>query len=330
MDRSFSRRDGMKLLGAGAMASLFAPALARAESPTAPVAADPQLQGAGIYKMKIGAIDVTLLSDGGFPMDPSAFFPKQDAASVEAAAKDAFVDPKVVAGHVNMLLVQTGGKNILIDAGCGNLFGPTTGKLPRSLARAGLKPSDISHIVISHIHPDHAGGLIDAEGKPTFTNAQVIVSETEYQFWTADKVEMPKAIAPPEMVQQLIGGAKKLVGGMKDRVAFKLDVTGLELIPAPGHTPGHSLVAIASEGQSLLHLADIVHMPQLQLANPTWQVVFDADPQAAADTRAKILDRVVADRMMISGAHIPFPAVGHVAKLNHQPGYTFVPATWQW
>jgi glyoxylase-like metal-dependent hydrolase (beta-lactamase superfamily II) len=325
---AFSRRDSLKLTGVAGLMTLFGGSVGRADSQ--PAAAPPAIQGSGFYRKKIGDIEVTLISDGGFPMQPAALFPEAKEAIPEVAKKQ-FVSPEVFPGHVNTLLIKSGGKTLLIDTGCGTLFGPGTGKMIENMQRAGVDAGTIDHLLITHIHPDHVGGLLS--GIDALNGTQLHVSDTERKFWA--EPDLSKSILPDEMKAQIAGGGKSFVDMLAkagDRaIGFegkKELLPGVTVEPAPGHTPGHAIVQISSGNDSVLYIADCVHMAPFQFVHPEWKLGFDTDANEAIETRKKIYDRCATDRVLVAGAHLPFPGFGHIDRVGDR--YAWVPIVWEW
>jgi glyoxylase-like metal-dependent hydrolase (beta-lactamase superfamily II) len=329
---NLSRRSLFTLASAATAAVALDSRVLKADTRAETPKVTESFQGAGVYAFKVGDIKVTLVSDGGFPMDLGGIMPKVAPAEIDQALADSFRAKGPLPAHVNTLLIQTGTQNVLVDVGAGGMFGPTAGKTLTHLARTGVKPADINTIVITHMHGDHFGLLLDAAGFP-FPNAQVVVHDTEASFWPTAK-SLDASMIPAEGQKQMIDGANAALGIIKkdNRLVVatgeKEVAPGVTLVPAPGHTPGHACVQVASGSQSLLYLADVVHAPAVQFAHPQWQVLFDADNVKAVETRVQILDRVVANKTMVSGSHLPFPALGHIEKRG--TGYGFVPAVWEW
>ncbi len=327
--RTWSRRDSFKLAGVAGLVGMFGSASQAQTAKDAPV---PTVQGAGFYRRKIGEIEVILVSDGSFPMVPSGLFP-QAGDAIEPATQKAFVSSKGVTGHVNTFVIKSGGKTLLVDTGCGNAFGPSTGKLMENLTRAGVGVDSIDTVLITHAHGDHIGGITGEKGRGVFANARLLITEAEWNFWRAEKPDMSKSLLPEQARQQMITNAQKAtrqIAVLNDGFAMPDQpiIPGVTIELAPGHTPGHAIVRIESGNESMLYITDAMHMPALQLANPDWKVAFDADPVQAADTRKKLLDRCVADRVLISGSHVPFPGFGHIDKVADH--YAWVPIVWQW
>jgi glyoxylase-like metal-dependent hydrolase (beta-lactamase superfamily II) len=282
---------------------------------------------AAAQRVPVGEMTVTALSDGYIPLDSSVLIGIDEEGFAEAA-QAAFLDPeRAVRGAVNAYAVQVGEETVLIDTGAGALFGPTLGDLPANLAAAGIDPGSVGSIVITHLHGDHFGGAA-VDGAKAFPNARMILTETEHGFWTSEDI---KASAPEE-VRPFFDTAAAAVSTYED--ALELLPDGAEIAPGlvyehlPGHTPGHNGVMLSSGDASLFVWADTIHVPHVQFAMPEVGIAFDVDRDLARETRARVLDRVVADRQAIAGMHLPFPGIGHVETATE--GYRFVPTGWHY
>ena len=229
---------------------------------------------------------------------------------------------------MNAFLVNTGDKLVLIDSGAGKLFGPTLGKFAANLAAFGIDPASVDIIAMTHLHPDHFGGLLDANAKIAFPNAQFMVSEADTKFWLDEAI----AAKVPAENKPFFDQARMVAGPYIAAQKFVPVVDGKEIVPgitamaAPGHTPGHTMYRITSGTDTLLIWGDIIHSATLQFAHPDWGIAFDTDGDLAAATRKKVFDMVATDRVMIAGAHVPFPGIGHVVKAA--TAYSYVPAFW--
>lgn len=331
-----SRRQLVRIIGLGGAAALFFPGVSSlfAQTPAAaPISGDQAMQGAGFFTFPLGECRVSVVSDGGFVMKPHEVFPEVPQSELEETAKAAHISPDAYPGQVNTLLVRHNSDVILIDTGAGRLFGPTAGYLIANLARAGVKPEDVTHVVLSHAHPDHIGGLLTPDGKPRFPKAKVYVNRAEYEFWTGENPTMPGSLVAPEMLKMSIGAATAAFAGAKDQLQLvKPDdvVAGVvKLIDARGHTPGHVALQVgAAEGPHLLFLGDALFIPGLQFKHPEWHAAFDADPVLAASTRRKLLDMAAKDGDLASAAHAPFPSVGYID--SEADTYRWTPKPWTW
>jgi glyoxylase-like metal-dependent hydrolase (beta-lactamase superfamily II) len=187
------------------------------------------------------------------------------------------------------LLLKTGHHKVLIDTGADGLA-PTTGNLLKNLQAAGTSPNEITDVVLTHGHPDHIGGVLEPSGQPAFPNARYLMSTTEWNFWN-DSSALHDAVMDHHMKQMLVGCAQKHLPPLKGQIELfdgeKEIVPGIQAIPAPGHTPGHSALLVSSSEAQLLHLSDAVLHP-LHLENPGWRNVFDLDPERTANTRREL------------------------------------------
>ena len=244
MSSDLSRRQLMTMLGLGAAGFVLGPSLsafAREPAVATPSPNDPSLQGAGFFTFALGEATVSVISDGGFVMKPAEVFAGTSESDLKAAGDETHVSLDGFAGQINTLLVRHGNDVILIDTGAGRAFGPTAGFLLTNLAHAGVKPADITQVVLSHAHPDHAGGLLTAEGKPAFPRAKVILNQKEHDFWTSDDPKLPNCKAPAELQAMMVDTAKKNLGGVKSAIELAKpgdSIAGIiKLVEAYGHTP---------------------------------------------------------------------------------------------
>lgn len=322
-----SRRDVLKLMGAGAAALAVAGPRAAAQDASTP----PDLQGAGFYRFGVGDFELGLVSDGVLALPPQMFATNAAKEEVEAELHRRFLTPDPVPLHVNALVIRTGDETVLVDTGCGNAFGPAGGHVAANLARFGVARGDVTKVVLTHLHSDHFGGLLDDAGRLVFPAAEVVMTKTERDFW-AGTPDLSKTGIPEEMRQGFAERAKQTLKGIGDRLRLAEPdakiAGGIELVDAAGHTPGHVGLLVHSGDDALLYVTDAVHFAPLQLAHPGWHVAFDVDPVAAAKTRRAILDRAVADRALVAGSHLPFPALGSLRRRDG--GFEWEPSIWRW
>jgi glyoxylase-like metal-dependent hydrolase (beta-lactamase superfamily II) len=327
--RAALRRLGF--IGGTAALSSFIPRAARAALP----AATPSLTGAqlGFYRFRIGEFEALALSDGQFamPVAQSPLGVGEPQADVESVLRSALLPTHEVKLPVTALLVRTRNDLVLVDAGCGALYGDLGGRLTRNLTTAGVQPAEVTAVVLTHLHGDHFGGLVQGDtGEAVFKNARYIISRREHDFW-ANNPSLSSSKLPPESQTQFIQGAQKAINTFKGKWDLIAEgdklIDGVEFIDAPGHTPGHIAVAFTSGSEQLLNIADVVHHHVLSFERPEWLMRFDAEPELGVKTRKKILDRVAADRARIFGVHLPFPGLGRVRSASGKFEYVIEP--WQ-
>jgi glyoxylase-like metal-dependent hydrolase (beta-lactamase superfamily II) len=318
---AISRRT--MLAGVGAAAT--APAALGGAQAAAPAASR---QSPGVYRYKVGSYEVTALTDGVArrPLD-AGFVRNASLEEVQGALTDAFLPIDKLPITFTTLVVNTGSRLVLIDAGTGGRMAATAGQLYENMAAAGVDPRAIDTVVVSHFHPDHIGGIRLKEGGLAFPNAEVAAPEAEWAFWMDDG-QMSRA---PEGMKNAFKIARTVFEPMaKDVRRYKGEAElapGLTAIPAAGHTPGHTAFRLSSDKDQLIVWSDTTNHPSLFVRNPGWRVVFDMDPEAAEATRRRMLDMVAADRLLVAGYHFPFPAVGHIAQRGGRE-YAFVPEMW--
>lgn len=316
---ALTRRDAVRFLGLAGFAALLPSIADRAQAAEAlPTTAAPSLAGeqAGYFRFKIGELEAVAINDGGFggPLD-QAPWPGGDRAKLNADLAEAFLPPDRFGIPINVLLVRLGSELVLVDAGCGSLFGPTNGKLRARLAAIGVQPEHITAVILTHTHADHFGGLFEGEsGMPVFARAQHFIHRREFEFWTGALAGTPVSIAKADSAANAQRALQALKGKWQLVAPGDKLIDGLEIIDAPGHTPGHIALEFASGQDRLLHVVDIAHHHVISFANPELPIAFDVQTPEAIATRRKLLDRAAADRARIFGTHLPFPCLGHVRR----------------
>ncbi len=285
--------------------------------------------GGEAYSFKVGEIQCAPVSDGSFPYPPSWFFANVPQQRLEEELRAHGLRADEVTGTYTCLLISTGKNKVLIDTGAGKMA-PSTGELLVNLEKAGARPSEIDTVILTHGHPDHIGGAVDAEGKPAFPNARYLMLKDEWEFWTSEEPDLSSMQVPEELKTGLIlGTARRCLPPIRKQIELVEKETevvpGIHLLPAPGHTPGHSAVAVSSGRDSVLHLADAVLHPIL-MEQTAWRTVFDLEQDRAAETRRRLLDRAAADRTEVMAYHFPFPTLGRVAS-RRAGGWQWEPAS---
>lgn len=280
-------------------------------------------QVAGFSRRRVGEHTVTAINDGtlDLPLDVMLGIAPEDASSL-LTAHFRRPTPHLT---VNAFVVQGNGRTVLIDTGAASSMGPSMGRLLPNLAAAGLQPGDIDLVLLTHLHPDHAGGLATADGAAVFPNAALGVTAAEAAFWLdVDPDSKPDGMRP------YIRGAQASVKPYQDRLTrlgADAAAPGITPVPLPGHTPGHAGFRIGEGADALLVWGDVMHVPDVQAARPEVGMVFDVDPETAVATRRRVLDMAAADRLAVAGMHLYFPCFAHVARAGQ--GYAVIPDAWE-
>ena len=198
-------------------------------------------------------------------------------------------------------LINTGTRLVLVDAGAGGLFEPTPGRIVANLQAPGYRPQDVDDILLTHLHPDHAGGLAQ-DGRRAFPNATIHVDKRETDYW----LSKANRIAP------FSGDGEP--------------VPGIKAITSHGHTVGHTAYLVGSGGRRLLLVGDLIHVPAVQLAHPEVTIAFDSDAGAAAAVRNQVFGQAARDQTLVGAAHIAYPGLGHLRVAGG--GYEWVPVNY--
>ena len=283
-------------------------------------------QAPGYYRMMLGDFEVTALSDGTVGLEVSKLLTRITPAQLKKSlAMSNLKDP--VETSVNGYLINTGSKLVLIDTGAGNLFGPTLGNILNSLKAAGYQPDQVDEIYITHMHPDHVGGLM-AGDKVAFPNAVVRVDKNDADFWLS-KANMDAA---PAEAKGFFQGAMASVNPYVTAGKFKPFDGDTELVPgvkamaSHGHTKGHTTYVVESKGQKLVLWGDLMHVAAVQFPDPSVTIQFDTDSKAAAVQRKKAYVDAAKNGYWVASAHLSFPGIGHLHPEGK--GYEFVPANY--
>ena len=291
-------------------------------------AAAPQLKTSapGYYRMMLGDFEVTALSDGTVDLKMADLLTNIPTARIHSAlAKQHLKDPVEVS--VNAYLINTGSKLVLIDAGSGTFFGPTVGKLMANLKASGYQPEQVDEIYITHMHADHVGGLV-AGSQIAFPNAIVRADQREADLWLS-KAKMDTA---PKEAKQVFEGAMASINPYVAAGKFKpfngnTDlIPGIKAVAAHGHTPGHTVYVVESNGQRLVLWGDLMHSAAVQFPDPSVTIKFDTDSKTAAAQRKLQYADAAKRGHWVAAAHLPFPGIGHLRADGK--GYDWIPANY--
>jgi len=291
-----------------------------------PAQAETPLEPAnGVYRYKVGSIEVTAIYDGIWrkPHDPT-FIKNASVEETKEALAKAGLTTEFMPIPLTVVVLKIGDKYIMIDSGSGvGQWQANATNLPANMKAAGIDRNQISTILVSHFHPDHVWGLMEkGTNAAVFPNAELVVSSTEYNWWTE-----------PGRVEKLPEGRKpagKRIGDVFPTwknwklVEDNAEVApGVRMIAASGHTPGHAAFLVTSGKDQLMVSNDTMYVPALLAPHPDWQGAYDQDSAMAITARRKLIDRVIADKMMIWGSHFPFPGAGTFARDGS--AYAFTP-----
>ena len=272
-----------------------------------------------ITSRMLGENKITVLNDGGTEFDFDLFPDTDEKVLLNILGNP---DATGLSTRFNVCLIETPRTKILVDAGVGNAFGPVAGFLPEALKETGITPNEIDKLVISHLHPDHICGSWDGEGLPIFQNAEVVIAETEYNFWTNEN----NFLSGEEPLASWLPIAQNFLRIYGDRISTASPsgdiASGISFHALPGHTPGHCGILVESKGEQFLYSADLIVIEHIQLHIPEGRFAFDVNKEEAAKTRVTCLDMLAKDQILFSGGHIHGPKICNV--VSSYAGYQLV------
>ncbi len=266
----------------------------------------------------------TAISDGSLQRPVAEGFVRNaTVAAVQAALRDAGLPTDQITFPYIPLLIETGGRRILIDAGNGEFSAPTTGKLLENLTKIGVSADSIDTVLISHMHGDHINGLRNKAGTLMFPKAQIWVPTPEWNWWMDDQ----RMGAAPEAQQGAFRNVRRIFALIAQQVKrFEPGaelLPGVQSLPAFGHTAGHTAFVLQGRNRKLLYWADASNVDALFVRNPDWMVQFDSDGEAARQTRLRLADMAIRENMLLAGYHLSGSGIGELSVRGS--GYDFKP-----
>lgn len=281
------------------------------------------------YAVRIGTIDALVISDGVLPLPTSTMATNADPADLATWLDHMCMPPDAFDWPLNVMVARSADQTILIDAGLGGQFPgfPRAGQFPQRLASAGIPLESISDVIITHMHMDHVGGLlVDNVKERLRPDVRIHVSATEVAFWTSPDFThtvMPKPVPPV-----LRSTATSFYNTYRDRLCLFDDqrevAPGVTVRMTGGHTPGHSVVDLESNGERLIFAGDA--MFPVAFDHPDWHNGFEHDPEESAKVRIGLFNDLAQHGGLLVAAHLPFPSVGRVVAQGN--GYRWVPVIW--
>jgi glyoxylase-like metal-dependent hydrolase (beta-lactamase superfamily II) len=323
-----TRRAALAGAGAAALMPLVKTAPASAAAPIA------ERQNASFYRYNVGTHQVTVVCDGVSTVNlPDTYVANATKDQVGKILAESQLPADKVTHTFSPIVVNTGSKLVVIDTGLGpDQFAQSkgrTGQFHANLAAANLDRNAVDTVVISHFHGDHINGLLAAENKAAFPNAEIMVPATEWKFWMDDG-EMSKGMGNP-ILENNFKNIRRVFDALGRKVtqyeAGKEVAPGITSVASPGHTPGHTSYVVASGSDKVLVQVDITAGAAfLFVKNPEWQFGSDVDKPLAVQTRRKLYDMAMAEKMPIQAYHAAFPGLVRVEKDGN--GYRWIPAIW--
>ena len=280
------------------------------------------------YHFNVGPFECIVVSDGTmvYPHPAQLLFANAPKAHLDSVLREHDILPDEWKEYVSpypSLVIKTGSSTMLVDTGAGSLM-PTTGKLIPNLRADGISPEQIDIVVLTHGHPDHIGGNVDAEGKPAFPKARYVMSRTEWDFWSSGPDLSALEVEEP-LKQWILEVAQRNLPPIESQLELiEMDAEiapGIEAMAAPGHTPGHMAIRIsAGQGESFIDVADAVVHP-IHLEQPDWCVATDFDKDQTVATRQRLLERAAQEEALVFAYHFSAPGLGYVIQHGE---------TWKW
>jgi glyoxylase-like metal-dependent hydrolase (beta-lactamase superfamily II) len=277
------------------------------------------------HRFVLGGFEVTTILDGALETGISPpFMLDESEDEIAAVARRALLPADKLENNFVPTLVNTGEALVLIDTGCGHYRRDKgAGFLLERLGDAGYAPEEIDVVAFTHVHPDHIGGLFE-DGALAFPNAELVIGREEFSAWKSGEKIPPQRAENRETFLEVLGP-------LEDRFRFLDDgdevVPGVTAEAAFGHSLGHMMFRVKSDGREALIWGDVANHYVFSVGRPSAKVSFDDDKAMAIETRERVLEEAAASSTLIVGFHMPFPSVGYVERDGQ--GYRWVPVTYQ-
>ncbi len=260
---------------------------------------------AGFHRTRVGTLEITALLDGEMQLPPSLL------KSIAAEDLERMLGGKEgVPTPVNAFLVRTGQHLVLVDAGKNAAMDPSMGHILARLKEAWVDPAAIEAVLLTHLHGDHVGGLITADGRRAFPNAVVRVAQAEHDYWMG--TALPKSYGPMIAMIKAALAPYQEAGAYKPFTPQETPFPGVKAISAPGHTPGHTVYAFGQGAHTFWAIGDLVHFGKVQFQRPEATVTFDTNQPQAAKARLACWTLAAQKGIVLGGAHLAFPGLGQV------------------
>lgn len=283
------------------------------------------------YALNIGQIEALVISDGVLPLPTATMATNVDPEDLAKWLDHMYMPPDQFDWPLNVMAARSGDQTILIDAGLGGQFAgfPRAGQFPKRLEAAGIPLEDVTDVIITHMHMDHVGGLLVPEVKSRLrSDVKIHVSATEVEFWTAPDFSM--TVMPNPVPPVLRTTATSFYEEYRDRIHVfeekRVVAPGVTVRLTGGHTPGHSVVELESEGERLVFAGDA--MFPVAFDHPDWQNGFEHDPEESTRVRIELFQELAQSRGLLVAAHLPFPSIGYVAAEGDS--FRYVPVIWDY
>jgi glyoxylase-like metal-dependent hydrolase (beta-lactamase superfamily II) len=329
---SASRRQFLAT-SAAALAAASIPSSLRAADEKKPAAPKPP-RNAFAYRFAIGDIEAWSLSDGNMALREGLdlMWPVGDRPAMKEDMVAHGERTDVLPLYVNILVLKVGNEIAIFDGGFGPGKNPNSGWVGEALASIGIPTEKVTHAFLSHAHSDHIGGFVTGN-RMIFPNAAFHCMKAELDFWRSPEPDFSKSKRDKKPLPGMIKDARDKFDVLQPNIQLVKDgdaVLGgaVNVIAGPGHTAGHALFRVRSGKESLMHFMDVAHHHVLMFSNPGWGIAFDHEPELAIDTRKKLFAELATTHERAYGFHLPWPALGRVAKAG--TGYEWQQERWSW